>query len=137
MPDDWQDHDFNGGEWWQQWPPPPGGSDDYYESFSTEGNNTPDFPLPIEPNYPTIDSMLPGQMTGDQSDAFEYLVDIDAVEPSQIRGIAFQSYYEAVEWLQAIGLLGFSSVVFSGGFYYPAIGESHGIDDPAVIPPDD
>lgn len=126
MPDDWQNHDFNGGEWWQQIPPPPGSDDNYYETFDDDLDRLPDYNIPVEPNFPTPDNMYPGQLTGDQSAAWDYLVDINTINPAQIRGIAFSDYYEAIEWLAEIGLLGFSKVIFSGGFYYPVIGDSDG-----------
>lgn len=128
MSDDWRDHDFNSGEEDDQIPPPPGADDDYYETFDNETTSEDEYPIPAEPNFPTQDGMYPGQLTEDQWLAWKYLVEIDAVQPSQIRGIAFASLYETVGWLQEIGLLGFSKVVFSGGFYYPAIGESDEIN---------
>lgn len=120
------DQDWGGGEWWNSLPPPPDDDDEprenWQEDFGYEPTDIPpepDFPL-FDRGDPHPDDYIPEQVL----DAWDFLVDIGSVNPAQIRGVAFNDIYEAFEWLQALGLLGFGGIVFSEGFYYPVVGES-------------
>ena len=142
MSDEW-----GGGEWWEIWPPPFGSDDgdDYNESF--DGELPEDWDslsiIPPELDYPEYSYEEEMGLDAQFTDAWDFLTDIDNVDPGNIRGVGFESIYEAVEWLQAIGVLSFSSVIYQDDLYYPVIGEydnegttesDAGDFDPGTIP---
>lgn len=120
-------NDWGGGDWWNIWPPPPGEESDYYDAFdgNDQDSERPDdwWAIPNEPDYtdPSWDDNFGA--SDEVYDAWDYLMDIDNVDPANVRGLAFESLYEAVDWLASIGVLGFSGVIMVDDLFYPVIGE--------------
>lgn len=120
-------YDWGGGDWWDELPPNNSGEwddwenegDDYWGFIPEDIPPVPDFPE-YDPQQSRPDDYIPESVY----DAWDFLVDLSGVDPSQIRGTAFNTIYEAVSWLEGLGLLGFSSVVQSGDFFYPVVGDS-------------
>lgn len=131
-------HDWGGGDWWHSLPlfndedddnPIP---DNWIEDFGYEPDD-----IPPVPDYPLIDlsdlsedDYIPESVF----DAWDFLVDIGSVDPSRIRGVAFTTIYEAIEWLQATKLIGFSSVIYNEGYFHPVVGDSIPGDKGEMIP---
>lgn len=118
------DIDWGGGEWWQELPPPPDEPPDEEggEWFDDEDFSPDD--VPPEPEwfaYSSLDPTEGDDLPEEVYDAWDFLVDMGKVNPAEIRGTAFTTVYEAFNWLQGLGLLGFSSITYSDGFYYPVV----------------
>lgn len=120
-PYDWADDDD---QWEDGQPPPPGWSDEGGVERDDSDSAPDDDNIGGGENYPTAGEEFIGGYPGELKDAWDYLMDIDKVDPANIRGLGFASIYEAVSWMESVGVLGFSAVVQSGGLYFPVIGDS-------------
>lgn len=111
--------------WWEDWEDP----EDDDNDEDGDGLPSPDdddldditrgipFPSEFEDGDPIDEELL---------NPLDYLMDIDSVDPTNIRGIAFATLEECISWMQEIGVISFSSAVYMGGAYHPVIGESIG-----------
>lgn len=59
-------------------------------------------------------------------DPHDMLVSIFDIDPGDLRGVAFGTVEEVWEWLESLGLEGFSYIVEIDDWYYPVVGDSDG-----------
>jgi len=123
------DFDWGAGDWWQMLPPVPWGDDDTSDEDLGEYDDWGFIPWDI-PSAPDWGEFNPNDPWGDEYipeaalNAWDFLTSLDTVNPADIRGVGFLDIFEAVAWLESLGLLGFSDVVEVDGLFYPVVGDS-------------
>lgn len=99
-----------------------GDSDNYDDDafVEPEATLTPD----IHNYREWLESVEPAHMEDELYEAWSLIRDIDEVELENVRGIAFADIMEAFDWMEGIGVLGFSEIVVIDDLFYPVIGAS-------------